>query len=211
MTKKDASLKGQGKDIVGVDKFFGTDWSVTDEQPEEVRPLVEEGPSIKVIEREIETTEREKAKETILNEETQFVVFTLAKETYGLPVTNVREIVTLTKITAVPRSQDYVSGIVNLRGSVVPVLNFHRRLGLPETETTAHSRIMVVELGKEEVGLLVDGVSEVIRISPDKVGAPSELLSGPEGDYLTGVANIDDRLILLLDIYRILDKKIIVE
>ncbi len=107
-------------------------------------------------------------------------------------------------ITRVPNGPDWIEGVTNLRGRVIPVLDLRRRFGLAAGEATRRSRIVVAELGEHTVGLVVDGVSEVLRVPADSVEPPSSLVTTAESAYLRGVAKLDQRLVLLLDLGRIL-------
>ncbi len=107
-------------------------------------------------------------------------------------------------ITRVPNGPAGVEGVTNLRGRVIPVLDLRQRFGLAQTPPTRQSRIVVAELGEHAVGLVVDGVSEVLRVPTDAVEPPSALVTGADSLYLRGVAKIDERLVLLLDLARLL-------
>lgn len=107
-------------------------------------------------------------------------------------------------ITRVPNVPAFIEGVTNLRGRVIPVLDLRRRFGLAATPPTRQSRIVVAELGSHAVGLIVDGVSEVLRVPANAVEPPSALVTTAESTYLRGVAKLEDRLVLLLDLTRIL-------
>ncbi|KNZ69196.1 CheW protein [Thermincola ferriacetica] len=138
--------------------------------------------------------------------EKQYVVFRLGKETYGLDIESVREIITMQNITEVPRTLEYIEGVINLRGRVIPVYNIRRKFGLPEEEITRASRIVVVEVEGNTIGMIVDGVSEVLRISSEMVERPSEIVCDVDTEYLAGVAKLNDKLVILLDIDKVLSK-----
>lgn len=138
----------------------------------------------------------------------QYVVFDLGKQNYALPVRNVREIVPVKEITKVPHAPEHVAGIVDIRGLVIPVIDLHKRFSLADWQATDDSRIMVVESSDEDVGFLVDSVSEVVHIQEDEIGEPSGLLKGKEGDYLIGVANLEEKLILVLDLEKVVGEKL---
>lgn len=139
-----------------------------------------------------------------LQQEEQFVAFRLAGETYGIPIMLVHEIIRSCEITRIPRSQPHVRGVVNLRGNVVPVIDLRLRLGLPASTEGPESRIVVVEVDTAVIGMIVDGVSQVIRIPTDNIESPSELIADVETDLVTGVGKLDDDLVILLDIQRTL-------
>ena len=107
-------------------------------------------------------------------------------------------------ITRVPNAPAGVEGVINLRGRVIPVLDLRTRFCLEASAPTRCSRIVVAELGEHTVGLVVDGVSEVLRVAGDAVEPPSALMATADGAYLRGVAKLGERLVLLLDLARIL-------
>ena len=109
-------------------------------------------------------------------------------------------------ITRIPNGPAFIEGVTNLRGRVIPVLDLRKRFGLPATEQTRRSRIVVGELGQHTVGLVVDGVSEVLLVSADAVEPPSTLVTTADSAFLRGVAKLGERLILLLDLSRILTR-----
>lgn len=107
-------------------------------------------------------------------------------------------------ITQVPNGPEFVEGVTNLRGRVIPVLDLRQRFGLEATPPTRRSRIVVAELNQHTVGLVVDGVSEVLRVRGDIVEPPSSLVTTGDTTFLRGVAKLTDRLVLLLDLSRVL-------
>lgn len=139
--------------------------------------------------------------------EEQVVVLELAGEAYGVEIGRVQEIIRMQSITTIPNGPEFVEGVTNLRGRVIPVLDLRKRFGLPQSEATRRSRIVVAELGEHTVGLVVDGVSEVLRVSSDLVEPPSTLVASEDAAFLRGVAKIDERLILLLDLAQILSRE----
>jgi purine-binding chemotaxis protein CheW len=139
-----------------------------------------------------------------VGEERQLVVFQLAAELYGVEIARVHEIIRLPTVTRVPRAPSFVEGIINLRGKVIPVVDLRRRFGLPTAEHTRASRIVVVELGDQVVGIIVDGVSEVLRVNSAIVEPPSPVVAGVDSEYLQGIAKLPDRLVILLDLDRVL-------
>ena len=140
---------------------------------------------------------------TMLSEERQLVVFELAAELYGVEIARVHEIIRLPAVTRVPRAPAFVEGIINLRGKVIPVVDLRRRFGLPMADHTRASRIVVVELGDQVVGIIVDGVSEVLRVNTSIVEPPSPVVTGIDSEYLQGIAKLPDRLVILLDLDRV--------
>jgi purine-binding chemotaxis protein CheW len=140
----------------------------------------------------------------VLEQEEQLVAFRLGGETYGIPISLVHEIIRSSEITQVPRTAEYVRGVINLRGKVVPVLDLRLRLGLPPIEETRTTRIVVVEVENGIIGMIVDAVSEVLRLPISQIEPPSELVASIETDLIRGVGKRDQDLVILLDIYKTL-------
>jgi len=136
--------------------------------------------------------------------EEQVVVFELAKETYGLEIARVREIITVPNITRVPGTPSFVRGIINLRGKVIGVVDLRRKFGLPEAAHGEESRVVVVEVDGETLGMLVDNVSEVLRIPSDNIEPPSPIIANVDADYLRGIAKMGGNLVMLLDLPKLM-------
>lgn len=138
--------------------------------------------------------------------EEQVVVFQLSGESYGIDIAKVQEIRVMSNITAVPRTAAFVEGVINLRGKVTPVVDMHSRFGRPKSEYTKDTRIIVVSLkGNDWIGLIVDGVSEVMHISDDNIEPPSELVATVDTSFIKGIAKIgEERLVMLLDLDKLL-------
>jgi len=139
-----------------------------------------------------------------MSEERQLVVFQLGAELYGVEIARVHEIIRLQTVTRVPRAPSFVEGVINLRGKVIPVVDLRRRFGLPTAEHTRATRIVVVEIGDQVVGIIVDSVSEVLRINSSTVEPPSPVVAGIDSEYLHGIAKLPERLVILLDVDRVL-------
>ena len=137
--------------------------------------------------------------------ERQLVVFDLATEAYGVDIGAVREIIRMQTITRMPRTPDYVVGVINLRGKVTPVVDLRKRFGLDEGEDGLDKRIIVVDTGERSMGFVVDAVSEVLRIPNASVEPPSSVVMGVDSDYMVGIVKLPDRLISLLDLDRVLE------
>ncbi|MHB8903142.1 MAG: chemotaxis protein CheW [Thermoguttaceae bacterium] len=134
----------------------------------------------------------------------QLVSFHLSQETFGVEITKVREIILMCDITAVPQSPHYVKGLINLRSSVIPVVDLRALFGLTETELTAESRIMVMQVGPRTIGIIVDAVDEVLRISRKDIAPPPPTVAGLGQEYLTGLVRLENELLIMLDIDRVL-------
>jgi purine-binding chemotaxis protein CheW len=137
----------------------------------------------------------------------QLVSFRLAQEEYGIEITRVREIILLGAITRVPQTPAFVKGLINLRSTVIPVIDLRIRFGLPECEATDASRIMVVNVGGKTIGIVVDAVSEVLRISTDQIAPPPPTVVSLGTEYLTGLVKLEKQLLILLDIDKVLGEK----
>jgi len=134
----------------------------------------------------------------------QLVSFTLGEEEYAVDILKVREIIRVPNITRVPRAPEFVEGVINLRGKVIPVIDLRKRFGLSAGDYTKGTRIIVLEL-ERTIGMVVDGVSQVLRLGAESVEPPPPIVSGISSEYLKGVGKVDDRLIILLDVDKILD------
>lgn len=133
----------------------------------------------------------------------QLVSFTLAKELYGIEITKVREIILIADITRIPETPDFLKGLINLRSTVIPVIDLRVRFGLPEGELTDESRIMVLQACGKTIGIVVDAVSEVLRVKQDQISAPPPTVAGLGREYLSGLVKLDEKLLILLDIDKI--------
>lgn len=139
----------------------------------------------------------------VISEE-QVVVFQLLDQVYGVDIALVHEIIRMEVITKIPRTPDFIEGIINLRGKIVPVIDLRKRFGLEKAEKTATSRIIVVEVNGNMIGMVVDAVLEVLRIPKNKIEPPPPMVHGIEAVYLRGIALWGDRLIILFDLGKVL-------
>ena len=131
----------------------------------------------------------------------------LDEEEYGIEITTIREIILMGEITRVPQTPHYVKGLINLRSTVIPVIDLRARFGLPEEELTDESRIMVMHVGTKTIGIVVDAVSEVLRVTQDQMAPPPPTVAGLGQEYLTGLVKLEDRLLILLDIDKLLSQE----
>jgi len=138
------------------------------------------------------------------SEEQQLVVFELSGESYGVEIGAVNTIIRMQPITHVPRAPEFVKGVINLRGSIVPVIDLRTRFGLAGFEETKASRIVVVETESGLMGMIVDAVTETLSLPTSAIEPPSSIVTSADSRYLRGVAKADDRLLILLDLERIL-------
>jgi purine-binding chemotaxis protein CheW len=149
----------------------------------------------------------EEIKQNDNGEGIQVVAFKLLNEEYGISILNVQEIRNLTDITRVPFAADYIKGVINLRGSVLPVIDLKKRLGLADAPYTDNTRIVTVNVGELHVGMLVDAVTEVLTIHSKPVD-PKKAINGKEiTRYLSGIGNVDGRLIIMLNLEEIVGQE----
>lgn len=136
--------------------------------------------------------------------ESQLVIFKLGNEEYGVSILQVQEIKRMTDITRVPHTPDYIKGVINLRGSVLPVFDLKKRLNLPDSHYTDDTRIIIVNLEDLAVGLIVDAVSEVTAIAADQIDTSQSVSGANNLGFINGVAKLDNRLLILLNIEAII-------
>lgn len=137
----------------------------------------------------------------------QLVSFRLGDEEYGIEITKIQEIILMGDITRVPQTPSYIKGLINLRSNVIPILDLRLRFGLPETAVTDETRIMVVNISGKTIGLIVDAVSEVLRVSQNQIAPPPPTVAGLGREYLTGLAKLEGRLLIMLEIDKLLDEE----
>ena len=134
----------------------------------------------------------------------QLVGFQLDDEEYGIDILKVQEINRITEITKSPQSPDFVEGVINLRGNVIPIIDLRKRFNMPHKEYDKQTRIVVGEIGDRTVGFIVDAVSEIIRLPADKIEPAPNISADDKAEYILGVGKLDDKLLMLLDIDKIL-------
>lgn len=136
----------------------------------------------------------------------QLVTFTISSEEFGLDILKVQEIIRTMEITKVPRAPEFVEGVINLRGKVIPIIDLRRRFGMESKKHDSQTRIIVVEIHAMIVGFVVDSVSEVLRIQSSTVEPPPAVVSGIESEYISGVGKLEDRLLILIDLDKLLSE-----
>lgn len=144
-------------------------------------------------------------------EEIQLVVFKLKSGDticeYGIPITKVQEIIPMAKPTRLPQVPDFVEGIINLRDKIIPIIDIKKRFDMSASELSSETRSVVVEVEGQTVGIIVDEVSEVLRLPVSQIEAPPAVVGGIAAEYLTGVGKLEDRLLILLDMDKILTER----
>lgn len=130
----------------------------------------------------------------------QFVGFRLGDEDYAIAITKIQEIILMTPITRLPQAPPYIEGLINLRGSVIPIVNLRKRFGLPPREPDEETRTIVVNVGEKTIGCVVDSVTRVMRINRDQIQPPPPGVGDAANQHLAGLARRDDGLLILLDI-----------
>jgi purine-binding chemotaxis protein CheW len=134
------------------------------------------------------------------------VGFRIGRETFGVPISLVHEIVRVPEITSVPEAPDCIEGVINLRGKIVSVVDLRKRFGEKEVRSGKKNRILVVEVEGKMVGLIVDAASEVLKVPPSEIENPPNVFEEGELNYVTGVGKLKDRLVILVDLSKILQR-----
>lgn len=137
----------------------------------------------------------------------QVVSFRLAKEEYGLNIMSVQEIILMGEITQIPEVPPYVRGLINLRGKVIPILDLRIRFGMETTQSNEHTRIIVVNSESYTIGIVVDAVNQVLRIESDQIEPPPKGLSGIDQAYLSGLVKMEEKIMILLNIDKIMSEE----
>lgn len=138
-------------------------------------------------------------------DEYQVVAFKLGKEEYAVDVLNVQEIERLLNITRVPRTKDYVDGVINLRGNIVPVINLHKKFNIDSSGSEDDKRIIVFQFDDIHAGIIVDEVSEVLRLNVNDIEETAKVYDSVAAEHIKGIAKVNDRLLILLDLLKILE------
>ena len=141
-----------------------------------------------------------------MTKDLHLVGFRVGRETFGVPIHLVHEIVRIPEITAVPEAPDYIEGVINLRGKIVSVVDLRKRFGEKEIVSDRKNRVIVVEMDKRLVGLIVDSASEVLKVPPSEIENPPNVFEEGDLNYVTGVGKLKGRLIILIDLTKILQR-----
>ncbi|MBI5417723.1 chemotaxis protein CheW [Candidatus Poribacteria bacterium] len=142
------------------------------------------------------------------NIEVQLVIFRLDDEEFGLDISQVREIIRMQEVTSIPKSLDFIEGVINLRGQIIAVMDLAKRFGLAVSKRTKMSRIIVVEIKDNIVGFIVDEVPEVLRIAENNIDPTPKMISSRiHTDFIKGVGKLDSRLIIILSVDNILNNE----
>jgi len=141
-----------------------------------------------------------------IEKDLQIVGFRIGRETFGLPIGAVREIVRVPEITSVPISPDFIEGVINLRGRIIPVVDLRKRFGEPVGAPSKKNRIVVVEVENRSLGLMVNSASEVLKIPPSEIEEPHAVFQEGDLNYITGVGKLNGRLVILLDLSKVLQR-----
>ena len=133
----------------------------------------------------------------------QLVVFTLAEEEYGVPIQFVKEIIRKPEVTHLPNAPAFILGVINLRGQIIPIISLHSRFGLSRSEG-AETKVVIVEYGGLVVGMEVNEVSEVLMLAGERISPAPAMATTINSSFISGVGKLDDRLLIILDVERIL-------
>ena len=140
--------------------------------------------------------------------ENEYVIFLIGMQEYCIDIMSLKEIRGWTSTTALPDAPEYVRGVINLRGAVVPIFDLAERLGLPRTEQKDRSVIMITSIGEQTVGLLADAVIDILAINPESIQEPPQLSSSDSGSFINGLVALEGRMISVVDLTAVLTQKI---
>ncbi len=147
-------------------------------------------------------------KEVSINEG-KFLTFSLNSEVYGIEILKTREIIGVMDITTVPQTPDYMKGVINLRGKVIPVVDLRLKFSMPEEKYTQETCVIVVEANNSQVGIIVDSVSEVLNINSEEIEGTPSFGQGIDTNFIMGLGKVKEKIIILLDIGQILSAEVI--
>jgi purine-binding chemotaxis protein CheW len=144
---------------------------------------------------------------TLNGADIQLVTFKMGNEEFGIDILQVQEINRLIEIMKVPKAPYFIEGVINMRGNIIPVVDFRKRFGMPKKESNKLTRILIIEAVEKTVSFIVDEIKEVMKISQSQIEAPPEIISGIGAEYFKGVGKIEKRLINILDVNKVFSKK----
>ncbi|SDJ99482.1 chemotaxis protein CheW [Natronincola ferrireducens] len=139
--------------------------------------------------------------------EKQYVIFKLCGEEYGVEINHVQEITEYKKATKVPNVPSFIEGIINLRGNITPIVSLKKKFNLEEGEIQENNRIIIINLKNKHVGFIVDDASQVLTMEEKQIENPPELLTGIDRQYITGIGKVEEKIIILLDLEKILTEE----
>ena len=139
--------------------------------------------------------------------EKQYVIFKLNQEEYGIEISNVKEITNYKEGIKVPNAPNFVDGVINLRGDVVPIINLKKRFNLDITEIEKNSRVIITNINGKLVGFVVDDASQVLTINDDDVESPPELILNGNRQFVTGIGKVDDEIIIIINFREVLSEE----
>ena len=155
----------------------------------------------------VEATEPREVRTTYSSEDQQYLTFNLADEYYGVDILKVQEIKGYTTVTRIPNTPDYLKGVLNLRGTIVPIVDLRMKFGMGTTDPTPFTVMVVVNVRNRIMGFMVDAVSDVLDLNAKNIQPPPELGSAVDITFVAGIGNSNDRLVTLLDIDRVLTEE----
>ena len=139
--------------------------------------------------------------------EKQYVVFMLGKEEYGIDIMNVREIVPHQDSIKIPNAPNFISGIINYRGTVIPIIDLKKRFNLTDSQVDGNTRIIVINLDEKQIGFIVDEASQTVRLQDKEIDPTPDIVAGVDRKYITGVGKLESRLIILIDLEKVLTEE----
>ena len=142
---------------------------------------------------------------TAQNRRERYLTFFLGEEQYGIAIDRIKEIIALMKVTYVPKTPPYMKGVINLRGSIIPVVDTRTRFGMEPQEETMHTAIIIVEVDKVNVGFIVDRVEEVASIDSTHLGAAPKFGSNVDTDFICSMAQIEENVVMILDVLKLFE------
>lgn len=139
--------------------------------------------------------------------EKQYVIFKLSGEEYGVEINHVQEITEYKKATKVPNVPNFVEGIINLRGNITPIISLKKKFNLVESEIKENNRIIIINLKNKQVGFIVDDASQVLTMDEKHIENPPEILTGIDRQYIIGIGKMEEKIIIMLDLEKILTEE----